>query len=176
MEVYRPETTPSASDKPASPLTRAVGFAMFTLVGVAALAAAILGPEYAALASIRQRCAVLEHQVRCEQRLARHNDRLIAGMRTDPDLTTLLLIRQGNYRPAGAIDLEPTGTDESFRQRLLREARNPPVAPRSFLARAGDWLDDPLTRCALILLAMGTLASGVVVWGPWRARGASRSA
>ena len=141
-------------------------FALFTAVGVLALACAALLPEYAVLADLRAERDALDHQLRCDEKLAAYNGRMIHATRDDPVLIARLMIRHGNYRPIGC---ETIGVDSvppalSVPQRLLREARNPPQRkePR-LMVRAGLWLSDTTTGGCMILLSLAMIVIGTTV-------------
>ena len=150
------------------PPGRAVRFALLTGSGLAILAAIVLLPEYVSLAHLEARRDALAHQLDCEKRLSLYYERTIRAIRTDPELTTRLMIRHGNYRPVGAHQAElgsVTGR-ESVPGRLLREAREPPPPRQDALVRAGLWLDEPFTQAAMVALALGLMASGVMLSCP----------
>ncbi len=153
-------------------------FALFTAVGVPALACAVLLPEYAVLARLQAQRDALDHQLRCDEKLAAYNGRMIHATRDDPVLIARLMIRHGNYRPTGR---ETVGADSlpqapSVPQRLLREARNPPQRkePR-LMIRAGLWLSDTTTGMCTMLLGLAMLAAGVMFSRPELQRDRQRS-
>ncbi len=145
------------------------GFIIFTAVGVLTLAGAVLLPEYAALVDIRAKRDVLAHHVRCEEKLTAYSDRMIRAVQDDPVLLARLMIRHGNYRPMGCetVKFDSAPPDRSVPQRILDEALNPPQPNENrHLVRAGLWVNDPATSVSLILLAMGILTAGVVLFRP----------
>ena len=146
------------------------GFALFTASGVFSLACAVLLPEYAVLSDLQTRQDVLAHQVRCDEKLADYNDRLMRAACDDPVLIARLMIRHSNYRPAGCetVEMKSFSPDQSVPERLLNEARNPPQreGPPSLPVRAGLWLTDTTTSGCLILLGLAMLAAGVVLFPP----------
>ena len=148
-----------------------VGFGLFTVAGVLALACAVLLPEYAVLADLQVRRDVLGHQVRCDEKLADYNGRMIRATRDDPVLIARLMIRHGNYRPVGCetVEMDSLPPAPSVPQRLLREARNPPQRREPSLpVRAGLWLADTTTGGCIILLALAMIVAGAALF-PQRA-------
>ncbi len=146
-------------------------FALFTAAGVLVLACAVLLPEYAVLADLQTRRDVLAHQVGCDEKLAAYNGRMIRATREDPVLIARLMIRHGNYRPAGreTVEMNSLPPVPSVPGRLLREARNPPQRRESSMpARAGLWLADTTTSECMILLALAMIVAGVALF-PQRA-------
>ena len=145
-----------------------VGFGLFVTVGVLALACAVLLPEYAVLDDLQTRRDVLAHQVGCDEKLVAYNGRMIRATRDDPVLIARLMIRHGNYRPAGyeTVEMESLRSETSVPQRLLREASNPPQ-PREppISAQAGLWLTDTTTGGCTILLALAMIVVGVLFFG-----------
>ena len=141
-------------------------FALITAAGMLALACAVLLPEYAVLADLQTRRDVLAHQVGCDEKLADYNGRMIRATRDDPVLIARLMIRHGNYRPAGCetVEMESLRSEPSVPQRLLREARNPPQRREPSLpARAGLRLADTTTGGCVILLALAMIVTGAIV-------------
>ena len=168
MEVYHPTVGSTAEAPGMSPAGRAARFALLTGSGLAILAAIVLLPEYVSLAQLEARRDALAHQLDCEKRLSLYYERTIRAIRTDPELTTRLMIRHGNYRPAGArqAELGAVPGRESIPARLWREAREPPPPRQDALVRAGVWLDEPFTRAALVALSLGLIACGVMLSCP----------
>ena len=161
------ESTPA--DASASPRTRALLFVLLSTAAVAAMGCAVLLPEYAALADLRAECALLAHQLRCEKRLARYNDRLLKGLQTDPVLRARRAMRYYNYIPVHARRVEvPAGPERSVPERIMQEALRPPPAHDNALIRAGRWLDDEATRTALMVLSLGLLAISVILFSTYR--------
>ena len=168
MGVYHPTVGSATEVTGISPPARAACFALFAGAGLAILGAVVLLPEYVALARLQARRDALAHQLDCEKRLALYYERTIRAIRTDPDLTTRLMIRHANYRPAGArqAELGAVPGRESVPARLWREAREPPPARQDALVRAGMWLDEPFTQAALVFLSLGLTAFGVMLSCP----------
>lgn len=167
MAGYRPTTGGTDDGQRTSPLARAVGFVLFAGAGLAGLATVAALPEYAALAALEGRRDALSHQIKCERRLAHYYQRKIDAFRTDPDLTADVMIRHGNYRPAGAREVTAPGAAElSFPQRLMREARTTPPPRAAALTQARLWMDDAFTQIAVLVLSLGMIAAGVILFGP----------
>jgi hypothetical protein len=144
---------------------RYVIFAFFTTVGLLALACTILLPEYAALDSLQAQRDALAHQVKCDEKLSAYNDRMICATQDDPVLIARLMIRNGNYRPAGCETIEMTSvpSEQSVPERLLREAGNSPQRKEPRLpVRAGLWLADTTTSRCMILLALAMIVTGAI--------------
>jgi len=170
LQAQRAETPPA---KPAAPESSGSSFAAglfwflaFGAIGTTAVAAAALLPEYAALATLRARRDALAHHVACERKLVRYNDRLIAAMRRDPVLTARLLIRYANYAPPGCREL-PVDDDRAAVPtpvRIMREAACPPAPPDDLAVRAGRWLSHRGTRTGLVLLGLGIITIGWVLF------------
>ncbi|MHC4717092.1 MAG: hypothetical protein ACYS5V_08995 [Planctomycetota bacterium] len=135
------------------------------LIAMGMLTAAVLGPEYAELVDLRARKAQMAHQLACERRLARYNERLIHGLRTDPVLRAREAIRRRNYTPVGYRTVPLAGGPElSVPQRIGSEAAAGPPRSADVLARAGRWLGHPPTRNALVLISLGMLAATLVLF------------
>ncbi|MCK4625984.1 MAG: hypothetical protein KAV00_11780 [Phycisphaerae bacterium] len=151
--------------EPKRPAGQYVIFAFFTATGLLALAGTILLPEYAALDDLQARRDALAHQARCDEKLSAYNARMIRATREDPVLIARLMIRHGNYRPAGCetVEMKSVPPEQSVPERLLRESGNPPKRkePR-LLAHAGLWLADTTTSKCMILLALAMIVIGAI--------------
>ncbi len=147
------------------PAGRYVIFAFFTFAGLAALAGVVLLPEYAALDDLQAQRDALAHQVKCDEKLSAYNGRMIRATQDDPILIARLMIRHGNYRPAGCetVEMKSASPEPSAPERLLREAGNPPQReePR-LLVRAGVWLADTTTNRFMIILALAMIVTGAI--------------
>ncbi|OPX22663.1 MAG: hypothetical protein B1H04_04715 [Planctomycetales bacterium 4484_123] len=162
-------TAGDGREGPASPGVRVILFVLFSTAAVAAMACAVLLPEYAALAELRAQSAALAHQLDCEKRLARYNDRLLEGLRTDPVLRARQVMRHYNYTPLHARRIEvPQAGDRSVPERIMRDALSPPAPAENVLVRAGRWLDDETTRTGLTVLSLGLLAISVILFSTRR--------
>lgn len=146
-----------------------VGFFFLSFIGLAAVAMAVLLPEYAELADLQVRQDALEYQIRCEERLAVYQDRTVRATRNDPVLLGRLLIRMGNYRPVDCevADIRYTSSDLTVPARILREARNPAgfTAGNDRLILMAHWLNRPVTNRAFFLSGMVFLATAVLFYG-----------
>jgi hypothetical protein len=164
-----------------SAVGRAIGFLLFAGTGVAVLAGVVLLPEYAVLAPLKAERNALAHQLECARHLARYNPRMLDSLRTDPNLTMRLMIRHGNYRPAGARPIEgvsPAGADAPPLN-LVRRAADPPESEPTLAVRAARWVGEPFTHVALIVLSLGLIAAGLWLFparrqNPARAQAADR--
>lgn len=152
------------------PTSRAAGivwFYVFSTVGVVAVAAAVLLPEYSEVNRLQTRRDAHAHQLECDKQLAVYNERKIRAMRQDPDMAARMLIRYANYSPAGyqpiAFDLEQK--PDATPMRILKDAGAPPQPKYDPLVVAGNWMDDRPTRTSLIFLGLGTLAMGLILFG-----------
>lgn len=157
------------------PVGAVVAFSLFIVVGLLVLAGTVLLPEYAALDDLQARRDALAHQVKCDEKLFAYNDRMIRAAQDDPVLIARLMIRHGNYRPAGCetFEMKSVPSEQSVPERLLREAGNSPQHKEPRLpARAGLWLADMTTSRCMILLAMAMIVAGAIVGRS----GATRSA
>ncbi|MCD4699679.1 MAG: hypothetical protein K8R91_03790 [Phycisphaerae bacterium] len=147
-----------------------VGFALFIAAGVLTLACAAILPEYAVLSDLQTRQDEFAHQVKCDEKLADYNERMIHATRDDPVLIARLMIRNSNYRPADSqtVGVKPLRSEPSVPERILAEARNLPQreGPPSLPVRAGIWLADTTTGGCMILLGLAMLAAGVVLFPP----------
>ncbi|MDY7010639.1 MAG: hypothetical protein SVV80_07790 [Planctomycetota bacterium] len=147
-----------------------IGFALFTAAGMFTLACATLLPEYAVLSDLQARRDAVAHQIRCDEKLAEYNERMIHATRDDPVLIARLMIRQSNYRPAGCetVEAKALQSEPSVPKRILEEARNPQQreGPPSLTVRAGFWLADTTTGGCMILLGLAMLTTGVVLFPP----------
>lgn len=150
-----------------SPLAKLGGFLAFSTAGMLTLAAGILLPEYAALVDLENQQDVLAHQIRCETDLVTYNDRLIQAAQEDSVFIARQMIRYGNYRMVGMDPREvPTSQPTlSVPGRLLKESLNPPPPPRDLLADVGRWLDHPGIKGGLVLLGLGLLIVGAIIFG-----------
>ena len=151
--------------EPNRPPGRYAIFAFFTTAGVLALAGTVLLPEYAALDDLQAQRDALAHQVKCDERLSAYNDRMISAAHDDPVLIARLMIRHGNYRPAGCetVEMNSAPPEQSVPERLLREAGNPPQRKEPPLpVRAGLWLADTTTSRCMILLALAMIVTGAI--------------
>ena len=159
-----------ADRKQMSPITRAVGFFVFTAAGIAALAAVVILPEYMQMVDLENQRQALAHRLACEQKLAQYNQQLIEGVQSDPVLATRLLMRHGNYRLAGAQEVQTPGNRpiSTVPYKLLEDSLNPPPPKRDELYRWGCWLDDGSTRFYVLLLSLGVLMCGMLLFGPRR--------
>ncbi len=147
-----------ANGASASPLGKVLT-AVFALIAMTALAAVVLLPEYAELTDLKAREAAFAHQLACEQRLARYNDRLIRGLRSDPVLRAREAMRRHNYTPVGYRTVPLPGRSEAtVPQRIGADSLAVPQPAPDVFARAGRWLDDPFTRSSLVLVSLGMLA------------------
>jgi len=147
-----------------------IGFALFTAAGVFTLACAVLLPEYAVLSDLQSRQDAFARQVRCDEKLADYNERMIRATRDDPVLIARLMIRHSNYRPADCqtVEMKSLRSESSVPKRILAEARNPPQRedPPSLPVQAGIWLADTTTGRCMIFLGLAMLAAGVVLFPP----------
>jgi hypothetical protein len=164
------QTEQPADRRQMSPTTRAVGFFVFTAVGIAALAAVVVLPEYMQMVDLENQRQALTHRLACEQKLAQYNQQLIEGVQSDPVLATRLLMRHGNYRLAGAQEVQAPGNRpiSTVPYKLLEDSLNPPPPKRDELYRWGYWLDDGSTRFYCLLLSLGVLVCGMLLFGPRR--------
>lgn len=160
-----------------SRLGRCLGFFLFTTAGLAALAAVLLAPEWAALARLESQRDALAHQLDCEGKLSEYYDNYIRAIRTDPNVTTRLLIRHGNYRPLGCRPAEPGLPNDSpaVPQQLLLLARTAPPQEHEALMRADLFLQDRFTHGSLIALSLASIAAGVVLFVSPQPSGPRRS-
>jgi hypothetical protein len=167
MELPDRHPEPAAAGARRSNVAGAVWFVVFSTIGVAAVAAALLLPELAALAELEAQRDALAHQLECERKLAAYNERLIRAMDNDPVLTARLLIRYANYSPAGCrqVPIDPSRRDDPVPVQILREAAEPPKRPPSRLATAGQWLSHPPTQTGLILLGLAVVAIAWLLFG-----------
>ncbi len=149
--------------------SRAAGrfwFFVFSTVGVAAMAAAVLLPEYASLARLQRRRDALAYQVAGEEELAGYHDRLILGMEQDPVVAARMSIRHENYSPAGyrPIEIDPADRLDPVPVQILKEALAPPPPPADPIASAGQWMEHRPTRTGLLVLGLGTLVMGLLLF------------
>lgn len=153
---------------PMSPAGRAACFALFVGAGVATLAAVVVLPEYAALTELRGQRDRLAHHLECEKKLVIYNDRLIHAVQTDPVLAARLLMRHGNFRLTGCerVKIETNSSGLPVPAKLKQEAMTPPVRAPDAFCRAGRWLNDSPTKFGLLVLALGAMAVGIVLFGP----------
>ncbi len=148
--------------------TGRVAFAAFTGVGLATLAAVVLLPEYAALTRLRARRDALARRLEGERRLLAYNDRLIRAQRTDPVLAARLMIRHGRYRPVHyrAWRVSVADPPQPVPERIWQEASAAASPPHGLAYRAALWLEETRTRTSLMILALGAVAVGVLLFGP----------
>jgi len=167
MSGLYPQRNPSPQAAPPAGTGR-VAFAAFTGLGLATLAAVVLLPEYAALARLRARRDALARRVDCERRLLAYNDRLIRAQQTDPVLAARLMIRHGRYRPVHykAWRVSASRPMEPVPERIWQEASAAVSPPRGAAYRAALWLEESRTRTSLMILALGAIAVGVLLFGP----------
>ena len=144
-----------------------VWFYVFSTVGLVALAAAVLLPEYAEVARLQARRDAFARQLECEKELAAYNELKIHAMQQDPVLAARMLIRYANYSPAGyqAIAIDRDKQPDAAPMRILKRATASPPRQNDRLAEAGEWVADKTTRTSLILLGLGTLAMGLILFG-----------
>ena len=167
MSLADPGRESAATSPRSSSAAGLFWFLVFAAVGAAAVAAAVLLPEYVTLAKLQAKRDALGHQVECEGRLAAYNDRLIGAMETDPVVTARLLIRYANYSPSGfrEVPIDPACLDDPTPVKILADAANPPKRPQGLLAVVGKRLFDPSMRMGLIALGLGTIAIGWLLFG-----------
>ena len=145
-------------------------FLAFTTAGAAALAVAALLPEYVLLTHLQAQRDAVARQLECEGKLAIWYERYITDVRGDPVLLARQMMRYGNYVPPGCrlIDLGPGYSEDSFPAQLMRQAQEP-VAPRhDRFVQYGMWVSEPVTRACMIVLSLGLVATGVLLFGPRR--------
>jgi hypothetical protein len=146
---------------------RTLAFLVLAVLGISSVAAVVLLPEYVTLTKMENQRDAVAHQLACEQKLIEYNNRVIQAIGHDPILTERLLIRYGNYRPAGAKELDVNvAARPSVAAKLNAEALQlPPVKQDQFTA-AARWVDDPFTSLALLALGLGMLATSIFLTGP----------
>jgi len=155
---------------PSSPAAGLFWFVLFATVAAGMLAAAVLGPEYVQLADLQARRDGLAHQADCEDRLAAYNHKLIEALRDDPVLRTRMLIRHGNFRPAGlrAVQVDPASVELPAPRRIGMDAQRPQVPPQDNWLAAAEWIAQPTMRSCFLAGGLVLLAATVILFGPSR--------
>jgi hypothetical protein len=157
-----------APRKSMAPTTRAIGFSMFFAAGIATLAAIVILPEYMDLRNLQLQRDIMAHQLACDQKLNTYYDRLINDSQSSMELATRILMRQGNYRLTGFMEL-PLGPDRPLSlvpAKLQQEAQQLPPPRHDELYRVGQWLDDGPTRLGLLALSLSCLMAAMLLFGP----------
>ena len=149
--------------------TSLIGFLLLSSLGLLALSAAVLLPEYVRYVQLRAERDLLAFQVSCDEKLALYHDRTIRAVESDPILISRLLIRLGNYRPVDCkiADVQPPTNSLLPVVKILQEAQNPPDFYRGnrLLLLAGQWIKRPFTNRACIIFGLIMLSASVLFFG-----------
>jgi hypothetical protein len=151
-----------------SPAARTIGFALFFVAGIATLAAIVILPEYMELRNLQLQRDIMAHQLACDQKLNTYYERLINDSQSSMELATRILMRHGNYRLTGFVEL-PLGPDRPLSlvpAKLQQEAQQLPPPRHDELYRLGLWLDDGPTRLGLLALSLACLMASMLLFGP----------
>ncbi|MCD6378805.1 MAG: hypothetical protein J7L99_08155 [Planctomycetes bacterium] len=149
--------------------TSLIGFLLLSSLGLLALSAAVLLPEYVRYVQLRAERDLLAFQVSCDEKLALYHDRTIRAVESDPILISRLLIRLGNYRPVDCkiADVQLPTNSLMPVVKILQEAQNPPDFYRGnrLLLLAGQWIKRPFTNRACIIFGLIMLSASVLFFG-----------